>query len=339
MKNLIERYVYDVTRRLPEKDRQEVSKELNSNILDMLPDGAGEEDIKHVLYELGAPASLANKYRQNPRYLISPDIYDDYIRILKLVLPLVGGLLLIIGLIIGVIDGIHDGMTDASAFISNMISNGISVGISAAYQALVWITIGFVIAERTDRKKKHKTDDWRIEDLPEVPVNDKGRIPLSESITALMMTIVFSIAAILICAGIFPAALILQSGNFETLSVFSPAFLMICIPVIIIMALCGIGESIIMIKIRRWTSLVCGAVIIKNLVHMGLMLFLITRPGMFSDDFYSFIQDTGWIHFEPIRFMGMGGPRVFMVFIAIVVVIGSLAGCCTAIYKTLKYKG
>lgn len=42
MNNLIERYVYDVTRRLPEKDRDEVSSELKSNIYDMLPENAGK---------------------------------------------------------------------------------------------------------------------------------------------------------------------------------------------------------------------------------------------------------------------------------------------------------
>ena len=78
--NWIERYVYDVARRLPEKDREEVKKELRANIYDMLPENAGNEQVKKVLYELGSPASLAEKYRQKPRYLISPAYYDEYVR-------------------------------------------------------------------------------------------------------------------------------------------------------------------------------------------------------------------------------------------------------------------
>ena len=61
MSNMIERYVHDVARRLPEKDREDVKKELRANIYDMLPDGASDDAIKKVLYELGSPASLAEK--------------------------------------------------------------------------------------------------------------------------------------------------------------------------------------------------------------------------------------------------------------------------------------
>jgi len=61
MKQLIDRYIYDVVRRLAEKDRDEVSRELESNIYDMLPDDPSEEDIRKVLYDLGAPCGLAEK--------------------------------------------------------------------------------------------------------------------------------------------------------------------------------------------------------------------------------------------------------------------------------------
>ena len=93
MDNLIERYVQEVTRRLPEKERAEVSRELKSNIYDMLPEHPDEEAIKKVLNSLGSPAALAEKYRQNPRYLISPAYFDEYTRALKW--------LMIAGLVLG----------------------------------------------------------------------------------------------------------------------------------------------------------------------------------------------------------------------------------------------
>ena len=42
MANLIDKYIYEVTRRLPEKDREDVKKELAANIYDMLRDNPGE---------------------------------------------------------------------------------------------------------------------------------------------------------------------------------------------------------------------------------------------------------------------------------------------------------
>lgn len=225
MGNWIERYVYDVTRRLPEKDRDEISKELRSNIYDMLPENAGESEIKAVLYKMGSPASLAEKYRQNPRYLISPAIYDDYVRVLKWVLPLVGGVVLTIGMILGAVGAMKESALDWPYLISNILSNGISMGISAAFQALICVTIGFVIAERTGAKTgKNGKREWTIEDLPEVLPDNKGKIPLSDSVSELALTVVFSILAILMCSGIVPIVFMIQNGDTQIRTLFSAAF-------------------------------------------------------------------------------------------------------------------
>ena len=47
--NLIEVYIQEVTRRLPEKSREDIALELRSTIEDMLPDDYNEEDVKLVL--------------------------------------------------------------------------------------------------------------------------------------------------------------------------------------------------------------------------------------------------------------------------------------------------
>lgn len=131
--NLIERYVYDVARRLPEKDREDVKKELRANIYDMLPDGMGDEAVKKVLYELGSPASLAEKYRTRPRYLISPAYFDEYVNALKWILPLVGVLVMLIGFAVGAFDAAKSGSTNVPFVISGVLSQGVSMGVSAAF--------------------------------------------------------------------------------------------------------------------------------------------------------------------------------------------------------------
>ena len=88
--DLLNRYVYDVTRRLPEKQRAEIDKELRGLISDMLVERLGEAepsrgDVEAVLMELGNPADLADNYRGTRRYLIGPDYFDRYASILKLV--------------------------------------------------------------------------------------------------------------------------------------------------------------------------------------------------------------------------------------------------------------
>jgi len=68
--NLIDLYIYEVTRRLPEKNREDIALELRSTIEDMLPEHYKEEEVKAVLTKLGNPAILANSYRDQPMYLI-----------------------------------------------------------------------------------------------------------------------------------------------------------------------------------------------------------------------------------------------------------------------------
>jgi len=338
MDNLIERYVYDVTHRLPEKDRDEVSKELKFNIYDMLSDNADENEIKTVLYELGSPSSLAEKYQQKPRYLISPAVYDEYVRVLKWVVPLVGTVALVVGMIIGAIDTAGNDMADISHVISKSISDGISLGFSAAFQALVWTTIGFVIAERTGTKAdKSKDSEWKIEDLPEVPSNNKSRIPLSDSITELIVIVVFTVAAILWCSGHLPFAFIIQNGNTQVTRLFSSSFSAIFIPAIAVIALFGICECIIKIMKRRWTPFVCGTVIVSNLVSMGIMLYLINRPDVFSEEFTALVSANDSRLQNLLRFGGtsVSNTNIILILGAFIVVC-SLAACGTAIYKTIK---
>jgi len=333
--NLIERYVYDVVRRLPEKDREEVRKELKSNIYDMLSEEADENEIKSVLYGLGSPSILAEKYRQNPRYLISPAIYDDYIRILKWLVPLIGVVLMAIGMIWGAIDAISGNeMVDISEVINNIFTKGFSLGFTAAFQALVWTTVGFVIAERTGGiTQKSQEREWEIEDLPEVLLN-KGRIPLSDIITELILTIVFSVIAILLCSGKLPIAFMIDNGDIQVHQFFSSGFLAGCIPAIVSIMVFSICESIVKIKNRLWTPVVCGTVIVTNLVNMGIMLYLVNRPNILSEEFMTFVKSGDWSS-DLLRIMGNGIAYPILI-ISIIIVICSLATCGTALYKTIK---
>lgn len=343
MDNLIERYVYDVVRRLPEKDRHEVGKELKSNIYDMLSENADESEIMTILYKLGTPARLAEKYRQKPRYLISPSIYDEYIRVLKWILPLVGTVVLVIGMILGAIDAIQNGMVDLTHMIINILTKGISLGLSAAFQALIWTTVGFVIAERTSAQSVvRKEKEWKVEDLPDIPPDNRGRIPLSDGITELVMTIVFSVAAILVCSGVLPIPFIILNGDIQVTSLFNSSFLTGIIPAIVIMALFGICECIFKIKYRRWTPFVCGAVIASNIVNIGILVYImfysINRPDIFSAEFTALIKGIDWGEFDLPGFMGAGGINLVIVLTCLIIVTCSLAECFKAVYRTFKNK-
>lgn len=92
---LVERYIYAVTRRLPPKMRSDVALELEGLAADMLEQrcggqAPGEADVRAVLEELGRPGDLAAEYDPGQkRYLVGPRYYSFYKTILYIVLPCV----------------------------------------------------------------------------------------------------------------------------------------------------------------------------------------------------------------------------------------------------------
>ncbi|HEX3020784.1 MAG TPA: hypothetical protein VHP81_00125 [Lachnospiraceae bacterium] len=68
--NLIERYVYDVTKNLSVGTREDVGRELRSNIEEMLPENATDNEIHEVLEKIGNPSRLADEYNPKKRYLM-----------------------------------------------------------------------------------------------------------------------------------------------------------------------------------------------------------------------------------------------------------------------------
>jgi len=66
MSDLIERYIHQVVRNLPPRERAEIAAELRSSIQDQLDDRYGaapsDEEIVAVLLDFGNPHELAESY-------------------------------------------------------------------------------------------------------------------------------------------------------------------------------------------------------------------------------------------------------------------------------------
>lgn len=336
MADWIERYVYDVTRRLPERERADVRQELTSNIQDMLPEPAGEEEVKAVLCQLGAPATLAEQYRQNPRYLISPAVYGEYVRLLKLLVPLVGGILLVLGMVLGGVGAIGEGELNAGRLVGRIVAEGLATGIPGALHALLWTTVAFVIVERAGYRAAQGTPGWRVEDLPEVPLSDKSRIPLSDSIAELVVTAVFAVFGILLCTRALPIAFSFTHSGVQVQQFFSDSFLAACLPVILLAAALTIAQCIIKIVFRRWALPVCLAVIVDNLASVALMLYVFSMPDMLSPEFSTFLKTADLGRVKMLSFMGERVEAPILTIIAIVVIVIAVVECATAIYRTAK---
>ncbi|MBP6016135.1 MAG: hypothetical protein KA586_05390 [Candidatus Promineofilum sp.] len=86
MTDLVERYVYQVGRYLPEGERKEIQNELRSLIRDQLDDrykaSPTEDDVVGLLTELGDPRHMAASYG-GEQYLIGPELYPIMVRVLQ----------------------------------------------------------------------------------------------------------------------------------------------------------------------------------------------------------------------------------------------------------------
>ncbi|MFN8419308.1 MAG: helix-turn-helix transcriptional regulator [Anaerolineae bacterium] len=84
---LVERYVHQIGRYLPPKERAEIEAELRSSqIEDQLEDRYGAAptltEIGSVLTELGEPRQLASSYNRE-QYLVGPELYPIMMTILR----------------------------------------------------------------------------------------------------------------------------------------------------------------------------------------------------------------------------------------------------------------
>lgn len=186
---LLERYVHQVGRFLPRRDREDIQDELRSLLLDRL-EGAHqldrvtgepeEEALVDLLKEVGHPRDVAASYGAE-RHLIGPTLYPLFtqvVRIGAIVLVAVHLVLLVLGAVTGTIPNLVEFTFDA-------------IGNTLGYFGAVVIV--FAILERQDVKINLEEEDWNPRDLPEI---DK---PARVETVGHFVGIAFNLVVIAVC--------------------------------------------------------------------------------------------------------------------------------------------
>lgn len=175
---LTTRYIDAAITSLPQHMQADVEQELRALIADAT-DGridAGEGQglaERAVLTELGDPAILAASYADRPLHLVGPKYYLTWLRLLKL-------LLIIIPLCAGLGVALAQSLTGAG--IGVIIGETIAVIISAIVHTAFWVTVVFVILERTGAETG---TTWSVDDLPEPETPASSRVGLIASLVLL----------------------------------------------------------------------------------------------------------------------------------------------------------
>ena len=317
MNEWIERYIYDVARRLPENERVDVKRELEANINDMLPDNPAERDIADTLAKLGPPRVLAERYRQTPRYLISPAMFELYISVLKTVTVIVAVICLCVGAFTAVLSG---------AAANEVASAAISMGIGGVWQALFWVTFGFAIADHVGYKQK----PWTVASLPRLPDSKGVRIPSRRSITGIVLCVFFT--ALLITLIMNGTRFYIIARGVEMINPFTQTTLHKFIPYILLLGCLGVVMNCLKLYWGRWNLPLCAANIVHNILWVSIVIYVLYWPDLFSNEFIAFTSTLNG-DADILRFTQSGGAVLFL---SAVFVLAALVDAATSIRYTWK---
>ena len=179
--DLIERYVRDVSRRLPKRRRADTEGELRSAIMDEI-EGRGaetEDEVVAVLREFGDPAAVAANYDPAGQYLIGPELFPAFRRVLAQSLAAVGALA-ILWLAVQLATGMAGPLSPGDA-----LRNTIELAIRAAAGTVAGITATFYVLQRSGVAAQLSTREWDPRKLP--LLHDADRVNRMEAAVSLVV--------------------------------------------------------------------------------------------------------------------------------------------------------
>jgi hypothetical protein len=179
---LIDRYVHEVGRYIPRRQRGDILEELRSLLVDTLEDNYGEDpsesDVEKLLKEFGRPRDVAASYYPQSQYLVGPTLYPLFRMVAWIVVAAVLGSQVLAW-------GIGTFVAGETYSILEMIGSLVS----SVPSSLGWVLITFMILQYFDAKPYLDEESWDPKMLPEIkPEQEIGR---GETIISLVFGILF----------------------------------------------------------------------------------------------------------------------------------------------------
>ncbi|MCL2491960.1 MAG: hypothetical protein FWE87_04335 [Coriobacteriia bacterium] len=278
---LIDRYVYAVTRSLPLKDREEVAREIESLISDMLEERCGaitptDKDIRVVLAELGTPQEVVMQYSgEQNQALISGTYFLYYKRILKIVLPIVAVAIPFAVMLGFIFDGLP---ADPSEMFSTIFSGLIGGTIGGIIQAFAIITLVFAILER--KQVVLDEDGELLMDLPTIPKVEEQIGPW-EPILGILLSVLATTVFLLL-----PQLIGFWFGDqIGWIPVFATTVIRSLWLPIAIWLVCGIFKEAVKLIEGRYSMRVAFAILGANLVTFACALLVLLNQNILNPEF------------------------------------------------------
>ena len=276
--NLIDKYIVEVGKYLPRKNRADIEAEIRSTLEDMLDERkpaegpADEATVMKLLKEYGSPRQVAATYKTH-QYLIGPRMFPTFEMVLRIAFAVVAGASLI-----GLAAGVAKTGLAGPAFASTLGDwfGGLFSGLVAAFGNVILV---FAILERTPVADKFEREfkEWDPKELKSEP--DPEQIDLADHIA----TIIFTFLG-LIVFNLYPNLLSIRlsgGGSGVTLPILTEAFFRF-LPWINLLGLLQIVFNGFMMGQRIWTPATRILGILMDIAGMVLAVVILRTPGIFG---------------------------------------------------------
>lgn len=286
--NLIKLYIGEVTRRLPDKTREDIALELESTIYDMLPEDYSEEDVYGALETLGSPAVLASKYNDKPVHLIGPKYYDVYITLLKLVMPIAAISSLIAIVAVNIFSPVDDGaILETMLF---LMGEGIWNVINTLIHTFFWLTVTFIIVERVDMMKGNSSlsshfKPWSPKDLEHTIYVPKYKaIKSFELSSGLVWTAIWGTTYFYAnhLVGIYENG---ENGLRMVMPAFNQEILLSFWPFVVMLIGVEIALTIYKLIKKQWSYKLATFFTVHQALSLVILVIILTHANLFTSEF------------------------------------------------------
>lgn len=256
---LIERYIHEVGRFLPAKNRADIQAELRSLLSESLESGgAGEPDeaaVIEALKKFGSPRVVATRYHPEGQYLVGPVLYPFFQMIIGIVVAAVAGSQVIAWLVGYFLAGeIFDPLTALAGLVASIPA------------AVGWVVVVFYFLQRFNVRPDEPAEEWNPSELPQI--NPEEEIKRGDRITSIIFETI-----LLAFLTLFPdriGAYFFPNGAFFGNPVLTQYLVWISLSLLVSIAL-----DVYLVWQGRWTTLNRLALLAANLFSIAVLALLV----------------------------------------------------------------
>lgn len=267
---LVDRYLDTLAHRLPQDRREavraQVRQSLEVDVTRRIASGTSVlEAQRQALEALGDPRRVAEE-AIGPRWLVGPRVYADYLSVLRTVAMIA---LPLIAAAVAIVRGL------AGQDLVEVTFSTIGAVFTAGVQVAFWVTVAFVIVDRSGTPAPSQKRPWTVADLP---APERVRVGLGETVAGIVL------AVVLIGVVVWPWRYAPTFGA-DTVPVLTPDLRPTVAAALVAVLVAGIVVDVVCYLRGTWTILLAAANSLLALAFAGTVIGLVASERLFSAEF------------------------------------------------------